>query len=180
MTQLQLALEAALRRLPVAAPVGPGIPYETLIPGIARQLSLMQPNDHKLASPATTRRKLIALKKRAEALSKDMSAAVHLPLQQRLAIIAIAYAETCKLPRPARTGAPQKQLALRVACTVAEHYYALTGKKPTRITPCEGGKACGPFVAFLTEIFKLLGIKASAENQAKASIKFMAKTYPDN
>jgi hypothetical protein len=39
---------------------------------------------------------------------------------------------------PAGRGAPQKSLAMPVARTVAEHFYGLTGTRPTRITPTDG------------------------------------------
>jgi hypothetical protein len=44
--------------------------------------------------------------------------------------------------------------------------------------PPGGGKAHGPFLEFLATIYRILGIKASAENQAKAAINFVMKKYP--
>jgi hypothetical protein len=66
---------------------------------------------------------------------------------------------------------------MQVARTVAEHFYGLTGTRPTRITPT-GGKAHGPFLEFLATTYTILGIKASAENQAKAAINFVTEKYP--
>jgi hypothetical protein len=118
------------------------------------------------------------LKKHAKILCEDMSAMALLPLKLRILIVEIAHAEDPKLPPPAGRGAPQKSQVTQVARTVAEHFYGLTGKRPTRITPPEGGKAHGPFLEFLATIYRILGIKASAENQAKAAINFVMKKYP--
>jgi hypothetical protein len=178
MTGLQAELEAAFRKLPIAPPDDGRIPYEWLIPGIGRQLALMKPVDRKVASPDATKRKLVALKKHAKILCKDMSAMALLPLKPRILIVEIAHAEDPKLPPPAGRGAPQKSQATLVARTVAEHFYGLTGTRPTRITPTGGGKAHGPFLEFLATIYRILGIKASAENQAKAAINFVMKKYP--
>src|SRR5580704_18908444 len=104
-----------------------------------------------------------------------MSAMALLPLKLRILIAEIAQ-ENPKLPPPAGRGAPQKSLAMQVARTVAEH--GLTGTRPTRITPPGGGKAHGPFLEFLATTYRILGIKASAENQAKAAINFVREKYP--
>ena len=165
----------AFRKLPIAPPGG--IPYEWLIPGIGRQLALMKPVERKVASPDATKRKLVALKKHAKIHCEDMSAMALLPLKLRILIVEIAQ-ENPKLPPPAGRGAPQKSLAMQVARTVAEHFYGLTGTRPTRITPPGGGKAHGPFLEFLATTYRILGIKASAENQAKAAINFVMKKYP--
>ena len=178
MTGLQAELEAAFRKLPIAPPDDGGIPYEWLIPGIGRQLALMKSVERKVASPDATKRKLVALKKHAKILCEDMSGMALLPLKLRILIVEIAHAENPKLPPPAGRGAPQKSLAMQVARTVAEHFYGLTGTRPTRITPPGGGKAHGPFLEFLATTYRILGIKASAENQAKAAIKFVMKKYP--
>ncbi len=178
MTGLQAELEAAFRKLPIAPADDGRIPYECLIPGIGRQLALMKPVDRKVASPDATKRKLVALKKHAKLLCEDMSAMALLPLKPRILIVEIAHAEDPKLPPPAGRGAPQKSQATLVARTVAEHFYGLTGTRPTRITPPGGGKAHGPFLEFLATIYRILGIKASAENQAKAAINFVMKKYP--
>jgi hypothetical protein len=109
----------------------------------------MKPVDCKVASPDAAKRKLGALKKYAKILCEDMSAMALLPLKLRISIVEIAHAEDPKLPPPAGRGAPQKSLAMQVARTVAEHFYGLTGTRPTRITPPRGGKAHGLFLEFL-------------------------------
>jgi hypothetical protein len=170
MTILQTKVEAAFRKLPIAPPVGPGIPYDTLIPRIAHELSWMRPIGRNVASERKAIRKLITLKKKAHVLSGDMSTMVQLPLSP-LSVSATADMEIPQLPQPLRGGAPKKDLAALVARRVAEHYFHLTGKRPTRITPPGGGKARGPFIELLTAIYEILGIKASAENQTKELAK---------
>jgi hypothetical protein len=108
MTGLQAELEAAFRKLPIAPPDDGKIPYELLIPGIGRQLALMKPVDHVVASRDATKRKLGALKKHAKMLCEDRSAMALLPLKLRISIVEIAHAEDPKLPPPAGRGAPQK------------------------------------------------------------------------
>ena len=103
-TGLQAELEAAFRKLPIAPPDDGGIPYEWLIPGIGRQLSLMKPVDRKVASPDATKRKLVALKKHAKIFCEGMSAMALLPLKLRILIVEIAHAENPKLPRRAGRG----------------------------------------------------------------------------
>ena len=146
MTGLQAELEATFRKLPIAPPDDGRIPYEWLIPGIGRQLALMKPVDRKVASPAATKRRLVALKKHAKILCEDMSAEL-LPLKLRILLliklnVEIAHAEDPKLPPPAGRGAPQKSQATLVARTVAEHFYGLTGTRPTRITHPVGLQGC--------------------------------------
>jgi hypothetical protein len=107
MTGLQAELEAAFRKLPIAPPDDGKIPYELLIPGIGRQLALMKPVDHVVASRDATKRKLGALKKHAKMLCEDRSAMALLPLKLRISIVEIAHAEDPKLPPPAGRGAPR-------------------------------------------------------------------------
>jgi hypothetical protein len=182
MTECQKQLEVAFRSLPFAAPPpGRDIPFDMLIPSIARELCLMQPNRYRRPSPEGTRRKLAALQKRARELNEDMPAALYLPLELRLLIIRLAYAEAPKFPKAGRTGAPKKALAAQVARTTARYYYLLTDKRPTRISPIAGGKAYGAFIiTFLADIFRILGIEASVESQAKKAIRYMEETYPRN
>jgi len=179
-TSLQAELEAAFRKLRIAPPDDGGIPYELLMPGIVHELALMKAVDRKVVSRDATKRKLLAMKKHAKMLCEDMSAMALMPMKLRLLIVEIAHAEIPKLPPPGGKGAPQKDFAGNIARTVAEHFYGLTGTKPTRITPPEGGKAHGPFLALLATVYRILGIKASAENQAKAAIKFVNEKYPKN
>jgi hypothetical protein len=77
------------------------------------------------------------------------------------------------LPRNAGRGAKPRRQAKKIASSVATHYFRITGKFPTVITPSDGGKAYGPFLDLLSEVFRLLNVKASAESQAKEAIQRM-------
>jgi hypothetical protein len=176
-TDSQAKLEAAFRKLTIVPPDDGKIPYEWLIPCIGRKLALMKPVDRKLASADVTKQKLLALKKRAKMLCQDMPTLALVPLKLRASIVEIGHMEIPKSPRPAGRGAPKKDLAAKIARTVAEHFYGLTGTRPTRITPPEGGKAHGPFLDLLATIYEILEVEASAENQAKAAIQFVNKKY---
>jgi hypothetical protein len=178
-SDLQTQLEALFHELPIAPPHGQGIPYAMLIPGIGRQLALMKGVDPKPQRRHDTRCKLMTMKRHARVLCEDIPAMAHLPLELRLSVLQMARAEIPDLVPMTRKGAPPKVLAEKVACTVAEHFYALTGNRPTRITPAEGGKAYSPFLRLLATTYRLLGIKASAENQAKSAIKFINEKYPE-
>jgi len=63
-----------------------------------------------------------------------------------------------------------KPTARYVARSAADSFARLTGRPPTVITPALGGKAGGPFLEFLHQVFEVLGIRASAESQARAAI----------
>jgi hypothetical protein len=171
-------IEDAFRNLPIAPPDDKRIPYESVILGIGRQLSLMKPVDRGVVPREATKRKLVALKKCAEMLCQDMSTMALLPLELRSLIVNLAHQKIPELRPPAGKGAPQKDSAARVARTVAEHFYGLTGTRPTRITPLDGGKTHGPFLELLATTYKVLGIDASVENQGKAAIKFLKEKYP--
>ena len=89
-----------------------------------------------------------AAAKLAADLNADLSLATALSLEDRLAISRVAYLDVdLKGPR----GSPRKDNAARVAAFLAEHFKALTGLPPTRITRVDhgDGKALGvggPFV----------------------------------
>ena len=175
MSDLEAQLEAVLRKLPIAPASDQGIPYATLIPGIVRQLALMKSVACKPAS--VPMRRLSAINRHAKALCGSMAMPACLPLDLRLLVVQLAHANIPDLPAGSK-GAPAKVHARKVAWTVAEHYYGLTGNRPTRITPLGGGKTHSPFISLLATVYRLLGIKASAGNQAKSAIKFINEKYP--
>jgi hypothetical protein len=168
-------LEQAFRKLNLGDADARGIPYKSVIPGIAYELLNLRPVDkEKLPSPKIAGH-LIALKEHAEALE-----GVPLPssrwrnirdLIRRTDIPAFPK----RKPQASRKGAPAKNQPQKIAQITAMHFYGLTGKRPTRSTPVDYGKARGPFIELLTEIYEILGISASAANQAKAAIAFMAE-----
>ena len=178
MTTLEAKLDAELRSLPIWRPGDGRLSYKSTIPGIVRQLALMKRVKHEAYSAEATKKKLISMKKHADALYKDLSAMVSLPMHWRVVVASIAHAEIPDLPPRAGRGRPVKNLAPKVARITAEHFFGLTGHRPTRITPSQGGKARGLFIKHLAMIYEILGIEGSAENQAKAAIKFVNNKYP--
>jgi len=179
-TDLEKNIEDAFRSLPIAPPTGMGIPYEWLIPGMGRQLSLMKPVSHQRSPCESTKRRLIDLQRNARLICEDAAAITLIPLQLRLSIIGIAHGELPTLRPIAGRGAPPKAQAAQIARTVAQHYYGLTGKRPTRVTPVDDGKAYSPFRKLLAEIYRLLEVNASADNQAKAAIAWLNTNCPDH
>jgi len=66
-------------------------------------------------------------------------------------------------------GRPMKKAAPAVARQARRSYETLTGERATVIT--RHGRAEGPFIAFLGDLFDALGIEASPETQARAATK---------
>ena len=175
--ELEAEIEEAFRKLRIAPPVEGRLSGALSLPGIGRDLVWLRNVKRDPTSWAATKKQLIALKKRSDALSKDSSAIGSLPIQWRLLVISLANEIIPSRP-PRRGGAPKKDRARKAARIAAERYFVLTGNRPTRISPWEGGKAHGPFIDFLEKIFEILEIKASARSQAKAAIDFVNKNYP--
>jgi hypothetical protein len=65
----------------------------------------------------------------------------------------------------------RKHAAAATARATATAFRALGGKRPTVITRPSNGKAYGPFLELVEEVFGALGIDASAESQARAAIR---------
>jgi hypothetical protein len=79
-----------------------------------------------------------------------------------------AHEELARDPQPNRIGAHQKKRAQAITRLAAWIYEHLTGKDTKVATDAHSFKAYGPFLEFLTELFVVLGINASAESQARA------------
>ena len=78
--------------------------------------------------------------------------------QQRLLGAAAKAAEVTP------TAAARKNvLPVEIAHEVALHYIQLTGEKQTRRSDAIDGKAYGPFLDLLDDVYAALGIKASAD-----------------
>lgn len=190
-------LEGALRRLPLQTPSADaeGIAHERYIPDIARDLLQLcfreewplgpEFNRLKSASAKVTASEIKAVKEGAQHLLKALET-LHAPaydaiafppiemaiLTGKLSALATA-ASNAPIPHQADIGGrPKKFTARAVARSAAFHYHALTGKAPA---PINGncGPAHGPFLDFLAEVFEILGIKASAESQAKEARKWL-------
>lgn len=179
-------LEDAFRKLPIRRnEAAPGIPYEFIIPGIGRELMLMRPNSGvhppKAVSADAAKKELRDLARKTEALIEVLDGL------SRTSLDALNYREVAlrKLKTNLRIfqtgiittevqeslvntgrGAPKKIQPRKIARLVAQHYYALTGKKPT--APSKDGKAYGPFVELLNAVYRILGVEASAESQTKS------------
>ncbi len=177
---MEVALEEAFRRLPIRrGDPSRGIPYEVLIPDISRELILMRSGSQppKGASASVAQKKLASLSratgrtiKELDQLPSNAVDALNLrpaalrDLTTRLRILQ-ATAASAKPQESSSLGQPPKVQARKIAQTVALHYERLTGLSPTVST--KGGKAYGPFVTFLSTVFDILEIDASAESQAR-------------
>ena len=183
-------LQAAFERLEIAPTAEDRLPYISLMPEILRGLLLMggmragRSPHHEGAPPNTIRRELAALAKRAEAL-RAVIRRLHKPAidavalrpkwpaswdtQLSILMTVVAHAEVPDLPANAGLGAPTKTMARQIAQAVADHYRGLTDKKPTIST--KDGKATGPFLDLLAEVFDTLDISARPESQARAVIR---------
>jgi hypothetical protein len=171
------ALETAFRKLQLPRSIEgvKGIPYETLIPGIPRQLMLMAPWQcrRNILSPKQALRqlddtsaRLVDLMDRlppivVEALNFRQRALSDLKTKLRILNCA---AKSTKVP-PSR-GAPRKIQARKVAVAVAQHYYGLTSKKPT-VPKDKNERPYGPFLNLMTAVFEILEVNASALSQAE-------------
>ena len=181
----QAKVEAVLRKFAAAEQASANvIPYSSLIPDISRLIVWEARGDIPTVSRLkVVRTKRIKLRKVAEALLADLSnpsLSVLLPLDERLAIIQLAYIDT---DLKGHRGAPRKDAAGRVARLLAQHFEGLTGSPPTRITQLQDGiaqRSSGQFVKFLAEVYLALWIDASVENQAKSAIKAMEINRPKN
>jgi hypothetical protein len=60
---------------------------------------------------------------------------------------------------------PRKTQERKIARVVAQHYHGLTGEQPAVRT--KDGVAYGPFLDLLSEVFEILEVAASSEDQAR-------------
>jgi hypothetical protein len=165
-----------------------GIPYSSLIPGIARELLLMAP---------VPRRKKIAAKKglqvltertsrtleTLDSLSEDGLAALNIQagalkdLKTKLRILH-CVANNAVVER--HLSPPRKIQAEKIAWRIGEHYCAITGKEaPTVPTRPMDGRPYGEFVRLLEAIFPILVVDASAASQAKTAYRRALRQQAD-
>ncbi len=178
------ALEAAFNRLrEPPATHEDKIPYKMVIPGIARELMLMTPVQKPKSAAAEKGLQKVAAHaghtvEALDSLSEDALQALNLGpaairrLRTTLRILKIAAksAEIRPSPRVATKVQPRK-----IARRVGEHYCALTGKlRPT--VPDRNGVPYGPFLELLIEVFRILGVNASAASQGRAVSKSWARS----
>jgi hypothetical protein len=151
------------------------LPYRHVIPGIARQITLMQRVD---ASPERTRRakkELMKVSKMAADLASAISGLSHdamgaldrstrfqaICLGDDLSNIATASKNGAATFPNESKGAPHKFSAVAIVEFLHQEYERLIGKPPTLIVA--SGKAGGPFLGLVKTVFKALSIKASPE-----------------
>jgi hypothetical protein len=178
---------AALERLSTCET--PPIPYRDLIPGIARQLTLMRRNDGRpspsLAAqlkPVVSHLQSLAQGERWDGLAQDERASppasynLPLPLRRRLIALAaeageiapeieafLSHASRQPRARPQHTAAP------RIAVYLYQEFERLTGRTPSRSVV--NGEERGEFTVLVREIFEILGVKASPERAARYAIE---------
>lgn len=93
-------------------------------------------------------------------------------LAEQMWKLAAVAAQTPLQPHARR---PRKAVAADTAKQALITYEFLTGNPATIIVPTSGGKAGGIFLAFVTELFAALEIKASAENWARKAIESLRR-----
>ena len=165
------ALIAAFRKLKVPGGRGPGIPYEYLIPDIARQLLLMRPRPRAM-SPKRLRG--------AHRKIEKLSAVEDLPLGARRALNSANLEMMIEISKaPAVGGRPREDFAAEVAGFVAEEYRRLTGRKPTVPVRERDARAYGPFLELVRDVFAALGIKASPVVWARHAVAPRGKNERD-
>jgi hypothetical protein len=158
-------LRRAFQRLPIKdfSANKDAIPYDFWLRDIPRQLLLMRPlakkktlqnkkGLHDVARSAARTLKIL------DALSDEAKGALTLrpDALRRLRIGLVRLSSETIVPF--RRGAPNKQRASKIRDVVAGHFFGLTGlTAPTK-----------PFPTLLANVYKTLGIAASASSQAKA------------
>jgi hypothetical protein len=158
-----------------------GVPYEYLIPGIARELMLMIPYQRPKTLPPILPPKE-ALRKLAQSAGRTIKVLDGLPEDALAALnyrpgalrtlhiqLRILHAAAKEAKVETRRSPPTKPQARKIARVVAQHYSRLTGKEPT--VPAKDGKAYGPLLKLLQAVYRILDIKASAESQARYLIQ---------
>ena len=198
--EMEAAIEAAFRKLERVPndDSGPGIPCETLIPGMGRQIAHMKPIDRTdphqaLSTPEEAARQLALVAKRArsllasvEALNKPAIDALNyrqpwpggFETYLRILSLKAETAEIPELPLGAGLGRPTKPQHLQIVKVVAEQYLALTGVKPT-LSVSDSGPG-GPFIQLLKDVFLALGLEPRVESLARRAIKAMDKRTTEN
>jgi hypothetical protein len=70
--------------------------------------------------------------------------------------------------KKSRSGRRRHKIEREISDAAATAYYVLTGKRPTRINSTDPGKLKRTgFVAFLSELFEVMGVEASLDNMSK-------------
>jgi hypothetical protein len=178
-------LELALERLSICETPPDKTPYRDLIPGIARQLTIMRRNDGRPSASMAVQLKPVVLHLRALAQGVewkdglgDPPPTYSLPHQLRLRLTVLAgeagalsqdiEAFLADIPRRPR-GAPKHTAAPQIALYLYQEFERLTGRNPTR-SVAQSGDEGGEFTTLVREVFEILGVKASPEQAARHAI----------
>jgi len=169
----QRALEEAFEKLTPGNRCSTGIPYETLIPSIARELLITKLVDRKKDPAQQSLKNLRSagprLEKVLDQLSPEVLNALSFMepdikvLQKKLRLLNAAAGN---IEVRGKRGASEKVHPYKITQTVGWHYLCITGRDPTVSRP-EGKMPQGAFFDLLTTVFCVLGVKASADSQEK-------------
>jgi hypothetical protein len=155
------------------------IPYRHVIPGIARQLILMQTVDASRERTKLVESELTNVRKKAAKLADTISrlsddAMVALDLSARLqaihliddleSIAAASKNAVSTLPQWSKKAA-RKPSATKIVEFLYREFERLNGKPPTLTV--SGGRAGGLFLGLVQTVFDALSVKASAEATAR-------------
>jgi hypothetical protein len=198
---MQAALTAAFEALPV--PAARRL-YKMMIPGLARQLTLMARLDPDVAVAKSARKKLVKVTHAAAALasmidelsaeppstsmSVEWQAAAAawslLDRERRFQALNLSaelsdFAGGAKLPS-ARTkrGPPEKISAIKIATFLGVEFGKLTGEMPTRSTYED--HPSGQFVGLVTAVFTALRVRANPDQCARKAITAMKEKTPSS
>jgi hypothetical protein len=107
----------------------------------------------------------------ADALNFRKAALMSLKTQLRILQASAISAEVPEAPKNTGRGAPIKVQPRKIALVVAQHYFGLTGRVPTRNVDSDQGNSYGQFVELLKTVYDILGVDASTDSQARAVVK---------
>ena len=171
------ALEAAFSRLQEPRETkGAGIPYKEVIPSIARELILMQPVQNPTHATAKTGLKKVAAHadrtvKALDRLPEDALKALNIRpdriRKSRIMLVALSLAAK----RPGRNSSTSGYGGFSREKSRGECRGALLrshGQTEADSARQERGPVNGPFLELLTEVFRILEVKASAASQGNA------------
>ncbi len=159
---------------------------EALIPALAEDIVYLIKPDFVAPSGKDTAHQISSIKDRAEALLAGLRSLqgpaigaldFHKPeLGEFEALLRKLVEAACRADSPDtgndRRGVKSKLQPRRVAEAAADIFHRLTGRPPTIVTDRVDGKtkASGEFLDFLIDIFRAVGVVASAEHYGKAAI----------
>lgn len=181
---VQARVEALMRDLRMQLPENL---LEAYIPALAEKYIHMIKPDPVIPSKGDTSDQLSKVKKHGNALLISILSlqgpaidALHLRHPtlgefETSLIKLVEAASRAEVPTTAnnRRGMKRKFRASEIAEAAADDFYRLTGRAPGRIIDCVDGKSkvSGEFLSFLEELFRVLGVVASADHYGKEAAR---------